>query len=292
MDYDVVSEMLEHLEADTERVKAEKPVRDYIGFYGLEKDPFRDSIDTGFFYRTHSHEEAYMRMMFTVEHDVSLGMVYSRSGMGKTLLSQMILTNLDESKYNARLVLVTPKMSRTALVWEIASEIGILDSDAHFSLQQMITGIQCYAIELYKQNKKLVLFFDEAHFLSADALHIIRTLSNIEVPEKKLVTCLLFAERSLVKRLERESYSSIRSRLYHCFELQPLGENEVAQMIKYRILMSGGSEAIFTPEAYKHIYEKSEGICRRVNKTCTLALFDGYITGTNPIGSELIDEIQ
>ncbi|MCH7504226.1 AAA family ATPase [PVC group bacterium] len=288
MEYDIISDMLERVECDTNELDHVKPSRDYLGFYGLEKEPFRDSIDPTFFYRTKSHEEAYTRMMFTVEHDISLGMIHSKSGMGKTLLSQMILTNLNESKYFSRLILISPKMSRSGILSEIVSELGLLEQESSYHIKDMIIAIQNLAIDLYHQNKKLVLLIDEAHFLTADALHILRTLTNIEVPERKLVTCILFAENSLAKRLKKETYDSIRSRMYHCHELRPLSEKETIQYMKYRILMSGGDEGLFTPELYKQMAEKSQGVCREVNKMCSLALYDGFITETNPLDIDIL----
>ncbi len=43
---------------------------------------------------------------------------------------------------------------------------------------------------LHERGQRLVVVIDEAHFLKADALHILRTLSNLETEHEKLVTVL------------------------------------------------------------------------------------------------------
>ena len=47
-------------------------------------------------------------MMMAVEHKTSLGMITGPSGTGKTLVTQLLLQQLDSEKNQAVLVLVTP----------------------------------------------------------------------------------------------------------------------------------------------------------------------------------------
>ena len=126
-------------------------------------------------------------------------------------------------------------------------------------------------------HKRTILIFDEAHFLTSDSLHTIRTISNIEVPEKKLTTCLLIGEEGLWQRLQKDTYKAIRSRIYQVINIQPLTEEETIDYIKFRILIAGGKPEVFDKQTYKNIHEKSKGICRDINKFCYNLLVNRYL---------------
>ena len=72
---------------------------DFLEAFGLRENPFADCMHPGFFYRTESHAEAFRNMMLAVQFDASLGLVTGPSGTGKTLVSQLLLEQLDQPKY-------------------------------------------------------------------------------------------------------------------------------------------------------------------------------------------------
>ena len=86
----------------------------------------------------------------------------------------------------------------------VLQQLPVLDNNFQHIIKQYLRGI------------RLVLIIDEVHFLKSDALHILRTLSNIEVPEHKLITVLLFGERSFLKKMkvgQRRDKSPVISRV-------------------------------------------------------------------------------
>jgi type II secretory pathway predicted ATPase ExeA len=250
----------------------------FLDFYGLRENPFSDSVNPAYFYRTAGHEEACILQMLAVRHNISLGLVTGPSGSGKTLISQLILQQLDPQHHQAVLVLVTPGMSRTALLSEILSELGLpLPGGQFVPIHDLLHLLSDHIIELHGRGRKLVILIDECQFLSAENLHLLRTISNIEIPQRKLTTCLLFAEERFLKRLEHPSFESLRSRMYLRSELKPLTAGETGQYVKFRLLVAGRSEALFTESALTALHGVSEGIGRRINKLCMLALVDGYL---------------
>jgi general secretion pathway protein A len=104
---------------------------------------------------------------------------------------------------------------------------------------------------------------------------VIRTISNIETPQEKLTTCLLFGESRLASRLEHPSYASLRNRIYMRSELQPLSAAEAAQYVNFRLMTAGRLDELFTEPALKAIHEHAGGICRSVNKLAMLSLIEG-----------------
>ena len=250
------------------------PAGDFIRHYGLRENPFADSVHPAFFFRTEAHAEAFRDMMLAVEFQASLGLVTGPSGTGKTLLTQLLLHHFDEPRHRAILVLVTPGLSKTGLLREILSELNLALPVGNARVQDLVKALSNHIIELHQQGRRLVIIIDECHLLSADCLHIVRTISNIEIPEQKLVTCLLFGESRLQTRLAHPSYDSLRNRIYLRCQLRPLNSDEAGQYIKYRLMTGGRLTDLFTDAALKALREHSGGICRSLNKLAMLTLIE------------------
>lgn len=250
------------------------PAGNFVSFYGLKENPFADCVHPAFFYRTDGHAETFRSMVLAVEFRSSLGMVTGPSGTGKTLVSQLLLQHFEDPKYRVALVLATPGLSKTGLLREILSELDLALPVGIPRVQDLVKQLSNHIIELHEQGQRLVIIVDECHLLSADCLHIVRTISNIETPQEKLVTCLLFGESRLAERLTHPSYASLTNRIYLRSELRPLALAEVAQYLKFRLMTAGRLDDLFTEPAVAAVHELSRGICRSVNKLAMLSLIE------------------
>ena len=155
--------------------------------------------------------------------------------------------------------------------------------------QDLLGLLESTMIDLHRQGKRLVIIVDEAHFLSSEALHVLRTLSNLESPQQKLCTCLLFAEERFLRRLQHPVHSSLATRIYHRISLRPLSEQETAQYLNFRLLVAGGRPELFDDEARGAIYAAAGGICREVNRLAYLALDAAWRQGRESIGADLVE---
>lgn len=250
------------------------PAGDFVRHYGLRENPFADSVHPAFFFRTEAHAEAFRDMMHAVEFQAALGMVTGPSGTGKTLLTQLLLQHFDEPKHRAILVLVTPGLSKTGLLREILSELNLALPVGNARVQDLVKALSNHIIELHQQGRRLVIIIDECHLLSSECLHIVRTLSNIEIPQQKLVTCLLFGETRLETRLSHSSYDSLRNRIYLRSQLRALTSDEATQYVKYRLMTAGRLTDLFTESGFEALHKNSGGICRSLNKLAMLTLIE------------------
>ncbi len=248
---------------------------DFIQTYGLRENPFADCVHPAFFFRTDSHANAVRSMKMAVDLNTSLGLVTGPSGTGKTLVSQLLLTHFHEPKHCVALILATPGLSKTGILREILAELGIALPVGIARVQDLLKTLSNYIIELHQQGCRLVLLFDESHLLSADCLHIIRTITNIEIPEQKLTTCILFGESRLGQRLEHATFEALRNRIYLRSELGPLTADETAQYVKYRLMSAGRLAELFTAGALAAMHTASGGIPRMLNKIAMLSLIEG-----------------
>jgi general secretion pathway protein A len=264
------------------------PETNFVRYYGLRENPFADCVHPGFFYRTESHAEAFRSMLLAVEFKASLGLVAGPSGTGKTLVSQLLLEHLGALPVCAILVLVTPGMSKTGLLKEILAELSVPLPVGVVSVQDLVRLLGNHIIDRQQQGQRVVIIIDEAHLLTADCLHIVRTISNIETPQEKLVTCLLFGEARLIERLKHPGYESLRNRIYLRSNLAPLTAEDAAQFVKYRLMVAGRADELFTDLAQHALHEHSGGICRTLNKLCMLSLAEGALRQRPVVDADIV----
>ena len=261
---------------------------DFLQTYGLRENPFPDSVQPAFFFRTEAHAEAYRSMMLAADFRTSLGLVTGPSGTGKTLVSQLLLQALDAAKYRTVLILVTPGLSKTGLMREILSELGVALPIGVGQVQELMRLLSNHIMELREEGKRLVMLIDEAHLLSSDCLHLIRTISNIETPEEKLSTCVLFAEARLLQRLKNPAYESLCNRIFLRAELHALTPDETAQYVKFRLMTVGRMNDLFTADGIVRLHVCSGGIPRTLNKLAMLSLIEGAMRQMGMIDKEIV----
>jgi general secretion pathway protein A len=261
----------------------------FLDFFGLNENPFGDSVNTTYFFKTTRHYNVFQKMKMCAEQNISLGMVSGQSGVGKTMITQMLLTYLDPKKFKTVLILVSPGMTKTALIKDILLELGVTeDPIKHMQAYDLLRVLHNKVIELYQSGRRLVIIIDEAHFLESSSLHMLRTISNIEVPEMKLTTCLIFAEAIFQRRLRHESYNSLRSRMYVKEDLVPFTLDETTAYIEHRLKTSGGKSAVFRPETFEVIQTATGGIAREVNNLAYNAMVEAYLAKEKIVDNKIL----
>ncbi len=256
--------------------------------FGFTKNPFKDTLETGLFFRTRHHEEAMVKISLGIEDRHALILLLGESGTGKTMVSQVVLRNMDLEATQPVFVYVYPGMGKGALLGAILKELEIENIERY--APDRLAQLQEKALALHDAGKRLIVFIDEAHFLKADALHLLRTLSNLETEEEKLITVFLIAEDSLRRRLRAPSYNSLRSRITFTVCLSPLTLNESEQYIKFRLLKCGGSPQILSPEAFETVYNLSRGIPREINRLLYNGFLEAMSANVIAITSEVLEK--
>jgi type II secretory pathway predicted ATPase ExeA len=248
--------------------------------FGLQKNPFRDTIDTRLFFLTKQHEEAAVKIKIGILDQHALILLDGLSGTGKTLAAQVVLRSLDLDSFVPVFASVFPFMGKGALLGSILTEIEVPPARL---VHDRLAQIQKKALIYRHEGRRLVIVIDEAHFLSADALHSLRTLSNLETEHEKLVTVLLVAEPGLARRLAAPSYASLRSRITFAIRLLPLTQEGVEQYVKYRLLKCGGETSLLPTDAYPLLHSLSGGIPRAINRLLYVSFIEAMAAG-EPVG--------
>jgi len=74
--------------------------------------------------------------------------------------------------------------------------------------------------------------------------------------------------------------------------LQPFNEEETAAYISHRLLAAGATREIFAADALQLAHRLSEGIPRRLNRLCDLALVVGFAGRQHTIDAEQLRSVN
>jgi hypothetical protein len=132
---------------------------------------------------------------------------------------------------------------------------------------------------------------DEGQGLPIHVLEEIRLLSNMELPNEKLLQIILVGQPELEAKLRRPDLRQLQQRIGLRCRTAPLTLEEVAGYIENRLHTAGsGSNLVFEPEAIEAVHNYSGGIPRVINLLCENALINAYVEHTKVIPAALVAE--
>ena len=261
----------------------------HLEFYGLKEHPFSNSIDIKYFFENDQHSQALIRLKYAVDTSKGLAVVVGEVGTGKTTLARRMLNELDEEQYEAALlVVIHTSVTTDWLMKKIAMQIGI-ENPADSKLE-ILNQLYTRLMEVYESGMKTVVLMDEVQMLqSREIMEEFRGILNMEGPEGKLITFVLFGLPELDTLLSLDE--PLKQRIAVKFRLIGLREDVTSDYIKYRIKVAGSGEEIFTPDAISAVHHYSGGVPRLINTICDNAIFEGFLIHKMQLDKELIDQV-
>jgi type II secretory pathway predicted ATPase ExeA len=262
---------------------------DYLEFYQLREQPFSNVVDNRFYYDSTQHTEALVRVKYAIDTMKGLAVVIGDIGTGKTTLARKLLHELDESTYEAALLVVLHSSVTTDwLMKKIAVQIGI-ENPADLKVD-LLRQIHSRLMELNERGLKTVVLIDEMQMLrSQEIMEEFRGLLNMEVSEGKLITFVFFGLSEMEKVLSLDE--PLKQRIALKCRLTALEERNTGEYIKHRIKVAGSQDEIFTREAIDGIHYFSKGIPRLINTVCDNALLEGALLKRKNIDGEIIESV-
>lgn len=262
---------------------------DHLEFYNLKEQPFSNSVDDKYFFENSQHTEALVRLKYAVDTMKGLAVVVGSVGTGKTTLARRMLNELDESKYEAALlVVIHTSVTSDWLMKKIAIQLGI--ENVADSKLEIMNQIYKRLVELHGAGMKTVVLMDEVQMLeSREIMEEFRGLLNMESPEGKLLTLILFGLPELDDILALDE--PLKQRVAVKYKLSGLDENVTSAYIKHRLKVAGCEEDIMATEALAAIHDHTKGIPRLINTICDNAIFEGFLMKQKPIGKDIIEKV-
>lgn len=263
---------------------------DHLKYYGLNQEPFAIMPLTNFYYHNEQHDQAYMRLSRAVQNMKGLAVLVGDIGTGKTLLARRILEKLPEAEYEVSLlVILHSDVDSDWLIRRIAAQFGVehLGETKVEVIQQLLERL----MKLSAEGKRGVILIDEAHMLrNKEILEELRGLLNLELPNEKLLSFVLFGMPELDENLKSEP--ALAQRMAVRCQLKNFTPEIVVDYIRFRLFHAGCQNQVFSPEALQRIHDWTKGNPRVINVICDNALFEGFIRKAPlPMPPDVIDDV-
>ncbi|MBF0360352.1 MAG: AAA family ATPase [Oligoflexia bacterium] len=243
----------------------------YSSFYNFKIDPFSETPDTRFYFKSGSHVEALKKIIGAIVDGKGFIELTGGVGTGKTMLSRYIIKNF-ENVINFALLL-RPQYEDQKIINSIIEEFGLLNNDLYCNDKTDLTKLIHFFLNSVKDGKKNVILIDEAQILTQTALETIRLISNLECETSKLVQIILFGQEELDNKLQSYSLRQLNQRISTRIHLDNLKLDETINYILYRIEIAEGRNYIgFSKKSMEYIHKVSKGIPRLINQYCNAVL--------------------
>lgn len=242
----------------------------YEHYYNCRQEPFRLNPDPSFLYLANSHREALAQLQYTVDTRRGFAVLTGEVGTGKSTLLRALLERVGDEVQTA--YIFNPPRSLDELYGAIEAEWEVTLGDAASRRNQL----NRYLLARYLAKRNLVLIFDEAQSIAAEALDEIRLLSNLETAQTKLVQIILAGQPEFDVMLDSPEFRALRQRVAMRHRLRPLDQRETAEYIASRLRIAGAAQSPFTPAACERVYHYAEGLPRLINLICDNAMLAAY----------------
>ncbi|MCP4251200.1 MAG: AAA family ATPase [bacterium] len=273
----------------------------YAAHFGLRESPFNNTPDPRFFFATPDHEEALASLVYTVEELKGFALLTGEVGVGKTLVSRMMLRH-----FGGRIDSAT--ISNTALCADdllaaICAEFEVT-TPLQASRFQMVRALQDFLLAQFAANRPVVLVLDEAQNLPHEAFEQIRMIGNLEADDAKLLQIVIVGQPELRDRFASPNMRQLRQRVFRGFHLPAMKGDLCARYIAHRLGVAGlkatetsarsrasGATPIFDAAAIDAIQQFSQGLPRPINTACDNALLSAYAAGRKRIDGPFMKDV-
>lgn len=254
----------------------------YESHFHFTELPFSLTPDTLFFVNQQSHKEALNTILVALKHCEGFIKVVGEVGTGKTLLSRILLANLNADFVTA--YIPNPYLSPEELKSFVAQEIGAAvtkDTPAH----ELMSAVYRRLVQHCRNGRQVILIIDEAQAMPRDTVECLRLLSNLETEKRKLLQIVMLGQPELDTLLNRKDLRQLKQRIVFAEYLRPLNYMATKKYIQHRLeqVTSGGETHLFSSAALKLVHKASGGIPRLINILCHKALICAYGRGHKKI---------
>ena len=262
----------------------------YDQYYNLKEMPFRLTPDPKYYFESKGHKCALAYLRYGLRSGEGFVVITGEAGTGKTTLAnRLIELVVDESDILTGRV-DTTQIGADDMLRMIAETIGV--KTGRKGKARILVQVEQELVHRAKNGKRTLIIIDEAQNLCRESLEEIRMLSNYSYENSPIIQCFLLGQDELRTRLEAEDMKQLTQRILAAYHFLPLDHDETKEYIEHRLTLAGWcGKPNFSEAAYVAIREITGGIARNVNTFTDRVLMLGYLSESDNIDLDQINEV-
>jgi len=262
----------------------------YADYFNLEREPFSNAPNDKFFFNSDQHNQALLRLMYSVDSNKGLAVLVGGVGTGKTTLARRMLDSLPLEEYESSLlVMIHSGITPEWILSRIALQLGVKspDADPLKILKQLYERL----LQIHQEGRKAVVLIDEAQMLQSRGLmEEFRGLLNLEIPGKKLLNVVFFGLSELEQTMKLDE--PLAQRVAVKYTLKPLSAETTRSYIAHRLNVAGRDEVLFEASAIDKIHAYAGGVPRLINTIADNALFETFLRHDKIVSEKIVDSVS
>lgn len=265
----------------------------YEEYWRLNARPFENRIGSELYYPAETHQAAMLKLRYAIENRRAAALLCGPSGIGKSLVSDLLLRQLDDA-FRPLHHLVFPALDSNQLLRYLVHQVDQQSEHSPRETSADLLRFEKFLLSNLNSGRHAVIIVDEAHLLEQyGLLEPLRLLLNVAATHSQAEsawTLVLAGQPTLLSHVER--YHPLDERLAVKCMLNRFLPEETIGYIQHRIRAVGGNtQELFEEQALERIHQLSQGIPRRINRLCDLALMVGFAEERNVISGAVIDSV-
>lgn len=262
----------------------------YEKYWRLTDKPFRNTPDPQYFFFARQYEEALARAIYVVTEGQGAMLLTGDCGCGKTLLTRVLVDELDPARFEVALV-PYPNLEPDELLGEILRQFGFEVTDiARMSKPEKLERLEAFLAASQRRGASTIVIVDEGQVVHNDqTLEEIRLLLNFQQAKSFFLSLILVGQPELRERID--TLPQLSQRLTVKYHIGALSAEDSRAYLRHRVRTAGGAEDIFTGGAETLIIEAANGIPRNLNKISDLALLTGFGKSSPLIDEDIVREV-
>ncbi len=259
----------------------------YTKYWNLREKPFENSPDPKFLFHSKQHDEALMRLLYTIQSRKGAALLTGEYGCGKTLLMHTIMTELSGGQFEIAF-LTNPRVQANEMIHEILYQLEIeVGNEVRL---HMLHSFNDFLFETARKKKHTIIILDEAQVINdLEVFEELRLMLNFQLNDRYLLTLFLVGQPELADSIRK--LPQLNQRISIRYHLKRFTYEESTAYIKHRLKISGRENSMFTADAFKEIYQYSQGTPRIINDICDLSLVIGFGKQMQMIDGQLIQSV-
>ena len=233
--------------------------------------------------RTPSHEEAFARLQFLVEHGARLGLLLGESGSGKSTLLETVHQDLRRASCLTALVNIAG-LEPEELLWSIAVKLQT-PVENHWNLFQLWRALNDRLTELRFLREQAVVLIDDVGLASSDTLLHLYRLAKCDAAGDARLSIILSGTSDAVGRLGRHLLDLVELKI----ELPAWSIAEAKALIEASA--ADGRAVRFSAVAVERLHALSGGLPRSILRLAELSRLAASGSAGDLVDAEMVESV-
>lgn len=240
-----------------------------LNFYGFSRLPFGKDIPPEEVFPTASGTDASAMLELGLDTE-DIMVIFGPVGCGKSLVLRSATQAFDSNRY--QVIYLRGSISKPSELFKLI--LQGMKIDPPYSMTK-VKPVFFNAVA--EAARKPVIVLDDAQDTAPEALLMLKSMTNFEADSQHHITFILAGQPELSTILSYSHFESIRTRIRLYHQLTGMSLEETAGYIDHRLKMVHREENLFSDAAKSEIFKQSNGIPRKINSLCYLAIIRGAI---------------